>query len=399
MAEELLENGRRNGGHVGAHHGGIEHVDGVAQGRHEDLRLKAVVVVDADDLLDQVHPDRARIVQWADRRGDVSDVRLGGDQGLRRGVTRRGAHGDLVLGEQPGHAHALRVRRKRRRRRPCRAWRAPAPPCTCPWRPTASSSTQTGPSVRDESSRTTRRNSTPAAWTASCVSQTPSRRPQSRAFLASSGLALSRKNRIGGRIVCQSPLGGPSRHADEGGAEGASDGATSQPNGVRAPCPAESFGRRSRSERLRPVNARRPPAPTRGRESGGRRPQSRTNPDPGSAVGLHPGARQAELVQGKDGRDVLRGNREAAQVPFRHPPAAAVRRRRCTHPVGPAQLVAHAEQSRRPGRIEADRLAGLRVALDAIERQAEPDEPAAGRQVLAQRRRLGRPGQSARPAA
>src|SRR5438477_8040745 len=77
-------------------------------------------------------------------------------------------------------------------------------------------STKTGPSVREESSRSAFRCSTPAAFVPATESHTPSRRPRSLIRRASSALALSRNNRMAaGFYIAVSTLAG------RGGREGA----------------------------------------------------------------------------------------------------------------------------------------------------------------------------------
>src|SRR5712691_4531556 len=66
-------------------------------------------------------------------------------------------------------------------------------------------STQIGPSHTAATSRIARRYSTPAVCEAAEDSHTPSKSPQSRIFLASSTLALSRKKRMGQGILSWRP--------------------------------------------------------------------------------------------------------------------------------------------------------------------------------------------------
>ena len=68
MAEELLEHRAGSAATSAPISAASSTWIGIARLRDHDLGLEAIVVVDADDLLDQVHPDRAGVVERPDGR-------------------------------------------------------------------------------------------------------------------------------------------------------------------------------------------------------------------------------------------------------------------------------------------------------------------------------------------
>ena len=173
---------------------------GLRRADDHDLRLEPVVVVDADDLLDEIHADRADLVQGPDGRRDVGDVRFGGEQRLRRRVAARGAHGDLILREQTRHAQAVRARRQLDD--DVLAELGELARLLVHALGVAGERLDADRAVRQRRELAHRAAIVEARGLCGAVGeiQTPSSRPQSFARLASSGLALSRKKRMGGGL-------------------------------------------------------------------------------------------------------------------------------------------------------------------------------------------------------
>ena len=71
MLGKLHHDAERDGRHIGADKGGVQHMDRVADAGDDDLGIEAVVVENGPDIFDDPHAVLGDVIQAADKRGDV----------------------------------------------------------------------------------------------------------------------------------------------------------------------------------------------------------------------------------------------------------------------------------------------------------------------------------------
>lgn len=96
MVGEFADDGVGDGGDVGSGHGGFDNVQRMANARYEHFGQVAVVVINRDDLLDQLHTVGADVVEAPDERADEVCSGFGGEQRLRWRKDQRGVGLDAV---------------------------------------------------------------------------------------------------------------------------------------------------------------------------------------------------------------------------------------------------------------------------------------------------------------
>ena len=101
MFVELLQNVETHRAHRRPGQGGFQHVQGMADGGHENLCGVVVVVEDRLDLADDVHAHVADRIQPAHEGADVGRPALRGQQGLQW------REGDRDVGLDPFRGKAL----------------------------------------------------------------------------------------------------------------------------------------------------------------------------------------------------------------------------------------------------------------------------------------------------
>src|SRR5262245_55454349 len=99
MLEELIENLRRHRADVGTHQSSLDDVDGIPNGRNQDLSLEFVIVEDRYDRFDKIHSAFGDVVQPSYKRTHKVSAGFGCHNCLRRRKHKSHIHTNAFFGK------------------------------------------------------------------------------------------------------------------------------------------------------------------------------------------------------------------------------------------------------------------------------------------------------------
>src|SRR5262245_40303893 len=85
MFQHLFENFCWKRADIGTHESCLDYMDRMANGRHENLGLELVIVVDLKNIANEIHAVLADVVETTHKRANEVSAGFGGQNGLRRG--------------------------------------------------------------------------------------------------------------------------------------------------------------------------------------------------------------------------------------------------------------------------------------------------------------------------